>query len=90
MMNQIDKRQLKRREYEREQEDLQLLAHEKEKTVKRVWLNFSILSLLVWIVYGAMVNSFETGYRDELSIITLLVQMFLFIKTLRLRNTLRK
>ena len=89
-MNEFDERQRKRREYEREQEDLQLLAQEKEKSIKRVWLKFSILSLLMWILYGTMVNSFKAEYIDLILILTLSAQIFLFIRTLLKRHTLRK
>jgi len=88
-MNEFDERQRKRREYERQQEDLQLLAQEKEIIIKKVWLNFSILSLLIWILYGTMVNSFKAGYIDLLLIITLSVQILLFIMALLKRNKLR-
>ena len=89
IMNEFDERQRKRREYEREQEDLQLLAQEKEIIIKKVWLNFSILSLLIWIIYGTMVNSFKAGYIDLILIITLSVQILLFIMALLKRKKLR-
>ena len=89
IMNEFDERQRKRREYEREQEDLQLLAQEKEIIIKKVWLNFSILSLLIWILYGTMINSFKAGYIDLVLIITLSVQILLFIMALLKRNKLR-
>ena len=88
-MNEFDERQRKRRKYEREQEDLQLLAQEKEIIIKKVWLNFSILSLLIWILYGTMINSFKAGYIDLVLIITLSVQILLFIMALLKRNKLR-
>ncbi len=89
-MNEFDERQRTRRKYEREQEYLQLIAQEKERIIKKVWLNFSILSLLVWILYGAMVNSLKAEYLHLAVIITLSVQILLFIVAVLKRNKLRK
>ncbi len=89
-MNEYDDRQRKRRKYERDQEDLQLIAQEKEKTIKKVWLNFSILSLFLWILYGTVVSSLKTEYVQLIVTITLLVQILLFIMALLKRNKLRK
>jgi len=90
IMNEFDERQRKRRNYEREQEDLQLIAQEKERIIKKVWLNFSILSLLVWILYGTMVSSLKAEYINLVVIITLSVQIVLFTKAVLKRNKLRK
>ena len=90
IMNEFDERQRKRRNYEREQEDLQLIAQEKERIIKKVWLNFSILSLLVWILYGTMVSSLKAEYINLVVIITLSVQIVLFTRALLKRNKLRK
>ena len=89
-MNEFDERQRKRRKYERDQEDLQLISQEKEKIIKKVWLNFSILSLFLWILYGTMVNSLKPEYVQVIVIITLSVQILLFIMALLKRNKLRK
>ena len=89
IMNESDERQLKRRKYEREQEDLQLIAQEKERTIKKVWLNFSILSLLVWIIYGTVVNSLRAEYIHLMVIVALAVQILLFIIAILKRNKLR-
>lgn len=89
-MNEFDDRQRKRRKYERDQEDLQLIAQEKEKIIKKVWLNFSILSLFIWILYGTMVSSLKTEYVQLIITITLLVQILLLIMALLKRNKLRK
>ena len=89
-MNEFDERQRKRRNYEREQEDLLLIAQEKERKIKKVWLNFSILSLLVWILYGTMVSSLKAEYINLVVIITLSVQIVLFTKAVLKRNKLRK
>ena len=90
IMDKFDERQHKRRQYEREQEDLQLIAQEKEQGIKKVWLNFSILSLLVWILYGTMVSSLKAGYINLVVIITLSVQIVLFTRAVLKRNKLRK
>ena len=90
IMNEFDERQRKRRNYEREQEELLLIAQEKERIIKKVWLNFSILSLLVWILYGTMVSSLKAEYINLVVIITLSVQIVLFTKAVLKRNKLRK
>tara|TARA_B100001989_G_scaffold79989_1_gene55274 strand:- start:16 stop:312 length:297 start_codon:yes stop_codon:yes gene_type:complete len=90
IMNEFDERQRKRRNYEREQEDLLLIAQEKERIIKKVWLNFSILSLLVWILYGTMVSSLKAEYINLVVIITLSVQIVLFTRAVLKRNELRK
>ena len=90
IMNEFDERQRKRRNYEREQEDLLLIAQEKERIIKKVWLNFSILSLLVWILYGTMVSSLKAEYNNLVVIITLSVQIALFTRAVLKRNKLRK
>ena len=89
-MSEFDDRQRKRRNYEREQEDLQLIAQEKERIIKKVWLNFSILSLLVWILYGTIVSSLKAEYINVILVITLSVQILLFTMALLKRNKLRK
>ena len=89
-MNEFDERQRKRRNYEREQEDLLLIAQEKERIIKKIWLNFSILSLLVWIIYGTMVSSLKAEYINLVVIITLSVQIVLFTRAVLKRNKLRK
>ena len=90
IMNESDERQLKRRKYEREQEDLQLIAQEKERMIKKVWLIFSILSLSVWILYGTMASSLKAKYINLGVIITLSVQILLFTMAVLKRNKLRK
>tara|TARA_B100000902_G_C26683677_1_gene609051 strand:+ start:133 stop:429 length:297 start_codon:yes stop_codon:yes gene_type:complete len=90
IMNEFDERQRKRRNYEREQEELQLIAQEKERIIKKVWLNFSILSLLVWILYGTMLSSLKVEYINLAVIITLSVQILLFTMAVLKRNKLRK
>ena len=90
IMNEFDERQRKRRNYEREQEDLLLIAQEKERIIKKVWLNFSILSLLVWILYGTMVSSLKAEYINLVVIITLSVQILLFTMAMLKRSKLRK
>ena len=90
IMNEFDERQRKRRNYEREQEDLLLIAQEKERIIKKIWLNFSILSLLVWILYGTLVSSLKAEYINLVVIITLSVQIVLLTKAVLKRNKLRK
>ena len=90
IMDEFDERQRKRRNYEREQENLLLIAQEKERIIKKVWLNFSILSLLVWILYGTMVSSLKAEYINLVVIITLSVQILLFTRAVLKRNKLRK
>ena len=90
IMNEFDERQRKRRNYEREQEELLLIAQEKERIIKKVWFNFSILSLLVWILYGTMVSSLKAEYINLVVIITLSVQIVLFTRAVLKRNKLRK
>ena len=90
IMNEFDERQRKRRNYEREQEDLLLIAQEKERIIQKVWLNFSILTLLVWIFYGTMVSSLKAEYTNLVVIITLSVQIALFTRAVLKRNKLRK
>ena len=89
-MNEFDERQRKRRNYEREQEELLLIAQEKERIIKKVWFNFSILSLLVWILYGSLVSSLKAEYINLVVIITLSVQIVLFTRAVLKRNELRK
>ena len=89
-MNEFDERQRKRRNYEREQEELLLIAQEKERIIKKVWFNFSILSLLVWILYGTMVSSLKAEYINLVVIITLSVQILLFTLAVLKRHKLRK
>ena len=90
IMNKFDERQHKRRQYEREQEDLQLIAQEKERGIKKVWLNFSILSLLVWILYSSIANSLTAEYSHLSIIITLSIQILLLLMAVLKRNKLRK
>jgi len=90
IMNEFDERQRKRRNYEREQEDLQLIAQEKERIIKKVWLKFSILSLSVWILYGTIVSSLKAEYINLVVIITLSVQILLVTMAVLKRNKLRK
>ena len=90
IMNEFDERQRKRRNYEREQEDLLLIAQEKERIIKKVWLNFSILSLLVWILYGTMFSSLKAEYINPVLVITLSMQILLLTMAVLQRNKLRK
>ena len=89
IMSDFEERKHKRRKYEREQEDLQLLAQEKEKLIKSGWLKFSLLSLLIWVLYGMTLKSFKFEQIDLMLLIALSSQIFLLIRTLLKRHTLQ-
>jgi L-asparagine transporter-like permease len=75
-MNDSEERQRKRREYERGQEELQLIAQEKKRALKKIWLNFAVLSLFIWVIYGVIPNNFKTEY---LYIVTVLIIQILLV-----------
>jgi uncharacterized protein with PQ loop repeat len=75
-MNDSEERQRKRREYERGQEELQLIAQEKKRSLKKIWLNFAVLSLFIWVIYGVIPNNFKTEY---LYIVTVLIIQILLV-----------
>jgi L-asparagine transporter-like permease len=75
-MNESEERQRKRREYERAQEELQLIAQEKKRALKKIWLNFAVLSLFIWVIYGVIPNNFKTEY---LYIVTVLIIQILLV-----------
>ena len=74
-MNESEERQLKRREYERRQEELQLIAQEKKRTLKKIWLNFAVLSLLIWVIYGVIPNNLKVDYIYTVTV--LIIQILL-------------
>ena len=87
-MNESEERQLKRREYERRQEELQLIAQEKKRTLKKIWLNFAVLSLLIWVIYGVIPNNLKVEYIYIITV--LIIQILLLFWALlkrRSRNT---
>ena len=75
-MNDSEERQRKRREYERGQEELQLIAQEKKRALKKIWLTFAVLSLFIWVIYGVIPNNFKTEY---LYIVTVLIIQILLV-----------
>ena len=84
-MNDSEERQRKRREYERGQEELQLIAQEKKRALKKIWLTFAVLSLFIWVIYGVIPNNFKAEY---LYIVTVLIIQILlvFLALLKRRN----
>ena len=84
-MNDSEERQRKRREYERGQEELQLIAQEKKRALKKIWLNFAVLSLFIWVIYGVIPNNFKTEYLYTVTV--LIIQILLvFWALLKRRN----
>ena len=84
-MNESEERQRKRREYERAQEELQLIAQEKKRALKKIWLNFAVLSLFIWVIYGVIPNNFKTEYPYIVTV--LIIQILLvFWALLKRRN----
>jgi RsiW-degrading membrane proteinase PrsW (M82 family) len=75
-MNDSEERQRKRREYERGQEELQLIAQEKKRALKKIWLNFAVLSLFIWVTYGVIPNNLKAEY---LYIVTVLIIQILLV-----------
>ena len=75
-MNETEERQRKRREYERAQEELQLIAQEKKRALKKIWLNFAVLSLLIWVIYGVIPNNLKV---EHMYIVTVLIIQILLL-----------
>ena len=75
-MNESEERQRKRREYERAQEELQLIAQEKKRALKKIWLNFAVLSLFIWVIYGVIPNNLKSEY---IYIVTVLIIQILLL-----------
>ena len=84
-MNESEERQLKRREYERRQEELQLITQEKKRTLKKIWLNFAVLSLLIWVIYGVIPNNLTTEYMYIITFLIIQI-LLLFWALLKRRN----
>ena len=87
-MNESEERQRKRREYERAQEELQLTAQVKKRALKKIWLNFAVLSLLIWVIYGVIPNNLKVDYIYTVTV--LIIQILLLFWALlkrRSRNT---
>ena len=84
-MNESEERQLKRREYERRQEELQLITQEKKRTLKKIWLNFAVLSLLIWVIYGVIPNNLKVDYIYTVTVLIIQI-LLLFWALLKRRN----
>ena len=83
-MNDSEERQRKRREYERAQEELQLTSQEKKRALKKIWLNFAVLSLFIWVIYGVIPNNLKV---ENLYIVTvLMIQILLLVWALLKRR----
>ena len=75
-MNESEERQRKRREYERAQEELQLIAQEKKRALKKIWLNFAVRSLFIWVIYGVIPNKLKA---ENMYIVTVLIIQILLL-----------
>ena len=83
-MNESEERQRKRREYERAQEELQLIAQEKKRALKKIWLNFAVLSLFIWVIYGVIPNNLKVEYMYIVTV--LMIQILLLVWALLKRR----
>ena len=83
-MNESEERQRKRREYERAQEELQLIAQEKKRALKKIWLNFAVLSLFIWVIYGVIPNKLKAEYMYIVTV--LMIQILLLVWALLKRR----
>ena len=84
-MNESEERQRKRRKYERRQEELQLIAQEKKRALKKIWLNFAVLSLFIWVIYGVIPNNLKTEYMYIITFLIIQI-LLLFWALLKRRN----
>lgn len=84
-MNESEERQRKRREYERRQEELQLIAQEKKRALKKIWLNFAVLSLFIWVIYGVIPNNLKVEYIYTVTVLIIQI-LLLFWALLKRRN----
>ena len=84
-MNESEERQRKRREYERAQEELQLIAQEKKRALKKIWLNFAVLSLFIWVIYGVIPNNLKVKYIYIITVLSIQI-LLLFWALLMRRN----
>ena len=87
-MNEPEERQRKRREYERRQEELQLIAQEKKRALKKIWLNFAVLSLLIWVIYGVIPNNLKAEYTYVATV--LIIQILLLFWALFKRRVQKR
>ena len=84
-MNESEERQRKRREYERAQEELQLIAQEKKRALKKIWLNFAVRSLFIWVIYGVIPNNLKVKYIYIITVLSIQI-LLLFWALLMRRN----
>ena len=84
-MNESEERQRQRREYERAQEELQLIAREKKRALKKIWLNFAVLSLFIWVIYGVIPNNLKVEYIYTVTVLIIQI-LLLFWALLKRRN----
>ena len=84
-MNESEERQRKRREYERAQEELQLTSQEKKRALKKIWRNFAVLSLLIWMIYGVIPNNHKAKYIYIVTVLIIQI-LLLFWVLLKRRN----
>ena len=84
-MNESEERQRKRREYERAQEELQLIAQEKKIALKKIWFNFAVLSLLIWLTYGVIPNNLKVKYIYIITVLSIQI-LLLFWALLKRRS----
>ena len=84
-MNEFEERHRKRREYERAQEELQLIAQEKKRALKKIWFNFAVLSLLIWVIYGVIPNNLKVKYIYIITVLSIQI-LLLFWALLMRRN----
>ena len=87
-MNESEERQRKRREYERAQEELQLIAQEKKRALKKIWFNFAVLSLLIWVIYGVIPNNLKVKYIYIITVLSIQILLLFWALIMRWnRNT---
>ena len=84
-MNESEERQRKRREYERAQEELQNIGQEKKRALKKIWLNFAVLSLFIWVIYGVIPNNLKVEYIYTVTVLIIQI-LLLFWALLKRRN----
>ena len=87
-MSEIEERQRKRRKYEQGQEELQVIAQEKKRVLKKIWLNFAVLSLFIWVLFGVIPSSLKAEYVYIVTVLA--IQILLLFWVLFKRHNLNK
>ena len=87
-MNESEERQRKRREYERAQEELQLIAQEKKRALKKIWLNFAVLSLFIWVIYGVILNNLKAEHTYIVTVLIIQILLLFWILLTRKNQNL--